>query len=383
MSYFTGYETMKYGASFYDCVDRSEKIIIYGAGNICRQFLSLFEVRLKEKLIGIAVTSMSGNDAVINGIRVGTLDKFLNDLDATVIIAINGEEIVKGIRKELKHKNFKKILAVDFEKLNFYRVLREIPRSNMYLGMDSSCSLPEETELLEKELNIGKFLGSEELRETQGIKFNTLSMVWGGSSLLDYALLRGLVIKYQIETYLEIGTYIGDSLTVVSDLVKKCYSITVPEDHPAHMRNWCHRNHTIDYSNKLVTGDNMIQYQEDSKEFDFGKINGSIGLYFIDGDHSYQGVLIDSLKVLEHFDPENSFVVWHDCRNSAGKIDLEVVGAIYEATGDEYFKNFFIFNNSMCGVYIPDKYINDFVKTMESDKLVTYQVVLEKNEGEL
>ena len=97
MSYFTGYETMKYGASFYDCVDRSEKIIIYGAGNICRQFLSLFEVRLKEKLIGIAVTSMSGNDAVINGIRVGTLDKFLNDLDATVIIAINGEEIVKEI----------------------------------------------------------------------------------------------------------------------------------------------------------------------------------------------------------------------------------------------------------------------------------------------
>ena len=149
------------------------------------------------------------------------------------------------------------------------------------------------------------------------------------------------------------------------------------------MRNWCHRNHTIDYSNKLVTGDNMIQYQEDSKEFDFRKINKSIGLYFIDGDHSYQGVLIDSLKVLEHFDPENSFVVWHDCRNSAGKIDLEVVGAIYEATWDEYFKNFFIFNNSMCGVYIPDKYINDFVKTMESDKLVTYQVVLEKNEGEL
>lgn len=288
-----------------------------------------------------------------------------------------------GIRKQLEDKNFKRILAVDFEKLNFYRVLCRIPRSNMYLGMESSCILPEEAELLKKELNIGKFLSSGELRESQKIKFNTLSMVWGGSSLLDYALLRGLVIKYQIETYLEIGTYIGDSLTVVSDLVKKCYSITVPEDHPAHMRNWCHRNHTIDYSNKLVTGDNMIQYQEDSKEFDFGKINGSIGLYFIDGDHSYQGVLIDSLKVLEHFDPENSFVVWHDCRNSAGKIDLEVVGAIYEATGDEYFKNFFIFNNSMCGVYIPDKYINDFVKTMESDKLVTYQVVLEKNEGEL
>ena len=97
MHYFTGFETMKYGTSFYDCLNSSKKIIIYGAGYICRQCLSLFDVELKEKIIGIAVTSMRGNIAAINGIMVITIDLFLDDLDATVIIAINDKKCRGGV----------------------------------------------------------------------------------------------------------------------------------------------------------------------------------------------------------------------------------------------------------------------------------------------
>ena len=380
---FTGYETIKYGKLFYDYLNGSEKIIIYGAGHVCRQCLSVFDKRIKERIIGIAVSSMDGNAAFIDGIEVKVIDEFRKYSDVIIVIAIQDKEIITSVQKKLEDKNFIKKVVADYEKLDFYRMLDRIPRSKIVSQMEDLNFFSEHSKFVEKTLNIGKFLDCDKLRKDEGLKFNTLSMAWGGSSMLDYALLRGLVIKYQIDTYLEIGTYIGDSLTVVSDLVQRCYSITVPEEHPAHMKNWCHIRNSIDYSNKLVTGDNIVQYQVDSKEFDFGEIKENIGLYFIDGDHSYKGVLIDSLKVFEHFDPENNFIVWHDCKNGAGIIDLDVVGAIFEAAGKEYFENFFIFNNSMCGIYIPDKYLNDFVKATLSDKLMTYKVVLEKNEVEL
>lgn len=371
-----GYKTMKYGKCFYDHIFQAEKVIIYGAGNICRQCLSLFDDSVKEKIIGIAVTTPQNNDNLVLGIEVKCIDAFSEDIDAVVIVAIQDEKIASAVKEELKLKNFDKIITVDYDMLAFYQVLSKIKRSDMYLkAVEPPTVLLNEEDIYERMLNLGKFL---EGIGNQALEFRTLSMSWGGSSMLDYALLRALVVRYSIETYLEIGTYIGDSLTIVSDLVKRCYSISVPEEHPAHMKNWCHMRHMNDYSNELVVEDNMVQFLEDSKIFDFGKIKEAIGLYFIDGDHSYQGVLVDSLKVLERFDPENDFVVWHDCRTGAGTINLDVVGAIKEAAGN-YFKNFYIFDYSMCGIYIPDKYINDFVKAGSSDKLSTYKVVLTKN----
>lgn len=376
----TGYETMKYGKCFYDHIFRAEKVIIYGAGTICRQCMSLFNDNVKKKIIGIAVTELKNNDRSVKGIEVKGIDAFLNDTDAVVIIAIQDKENISAIKEDLTIKNFEKIITADYEALVFYQILSGIKRSDIYLkAAEAPAVLLDQEEIYGKMLNVGKFL---EKLGNQALEFRTLSMSWGGSSILDYALLRALVVRYQIETYLEIGTYIGDSLTIVSDLVKRCYSISVPENHPAHMKNWCHMRHMNDYSNRLVIEDNIIQYQEDSKKFDFEKVKENIGLYFIDGDHSYEGVLVDSLKVLEHFDPDNNFVVWHDCRTGAGMINLDVVRAIREAAG-EYFKNFHIFDSSMCGIYIPDKYKSDFTKATHLDKLVTYKVILEKNKIEL
>lgn len=378
MDYFTGYDVMEYGKKFFECIEGSEKLIIYGAGNISRQCLSILENKIKEKIIGIAVTTLENNESILEGIQVKCIDTFVENLDSVVVIAIKDINIVSTIKKKLEKMGFSKILVAEYRMLSLYKELINIKRSEVLLKLKDVHNYPGEREIFERALNVGRFI---ERCANSCLKFGTLSMTWGGSSILDYALLQCLVLKYQIQTYLEIGTYIGDSLTVVSDLVKRCYSISVPEEHPAHMKNWCHLRHMNDYSNRLVTKKNMIQYQEDSKKFDFEKIKEDIGLYFIDADHSYEGVLVDSLKVMDHFNPNSNFIVWHDCRFASGVINLDVVRAIYDASG-EYFKNFYIFDNCMCGIYIPDKYIDDFVKSQSTDKLITYKISLIKNAQE-
>lgn len=373
MEYITGKEIMEYGVQFYDFIQRPEPLLLYGAGYICRQCLSLFAPDIKQKITAIAVTSMKNNVDCIDGIEVKSLDDCLNNRNANILITIKDKKVISDIRNILEEKGFQKILAADYEILCLYNRFAKMERCSQYLKHNFLNTPICAEEVYKKTLNLGMSFA----KNFQNLQFRSLAMVWGGSKLLDYALLRGLVQKYKIQTYLEIGTYIGDSLTVVSDLVKHCYSISVPENHPAHMRYWCQGRHMNDYSNKLVNEKNMIQFQEDSRDFDFARIQENIGLYYIDGDHSYEGVFIDSIHVSSHFDPQNDFIVWHDCRTAAG-VDMNVIHAIRDGIG-EYFDNFYIFDNSMSGIYIPEKYRDDFCMASEEDELITYKVILSAN----
>lgn len=59
-------------------------------------------------------------------------------------------------------------------------------------------------------------------------------------------------------------------------------------------------------------GERVTQHLADSARFDFGSVGGPIDLAFIDGAHTYEYVLSDSLQVLPRLAPEG-VVVWDDC----------------------------------------------------------------------
>lgn len=158
---------------------------------------------------------------------------------------------------------------------------------------------------------------------------------------------------------MEIGTYIGESLKAASDICEECYSITAPVDAPYHMRNWCRERNLPDFSDRLANDDNVIHYYCDSKKFDWSKIPNDIDLYFIDGDHSYNGVYVDTKNVFAHKKP-NSIVIWHDFKNAnSWDMNSGVAVAVKDAIGDE-FENVFCVDNNMCGIYLPKSIQNDF-----------------------
>ena len=51
-----------------------------------------------------------------------------------------------------------------------------------------------------------------------------------GSTISDYALLKGLARKFKECRYLEIGTWLGESLVNVASISKECISISLSDN---------------------------------------------------------------------------------------------------------------------------------------------------------
>lgn len=199
----------------------------------------------------------------------------------------------------------------------------------------------------------------------------------GGSGVLDYLFLKEIATKYALKNYLEIGTYIGESIACMENVCEKKISITAPPEHPCSMSNYCKLSNMTDFSNRLV-GSGVKQYLADSREFDFNIIKENIDLYFIDADHNYDGVYNDTKKVFEHKN-EDSFVVWHDFRWESFLFYEEVVQAVVDAIGLEQFGQVYCCDNNKCGIFVPLKYQGDFEKLCSYDKnvLYTYEIKMQ------
>lgn len=200
---------------------------------------------------------------------------------------------------------------------------------------------------------MGKFLQS-----VGEINFKLAFRPWG-SGVLDYAFLRALALKYKVRKYLEIGTYIGESLKAVADICEQCYSITAPQGSPYAVIDSCKFYNLPDYTDRLANDPNVMQFYCDSKAFNWAEAPEDIDLYFIDGDHSYKGVYCDTKNVFAT-KKESAIVVWHDFKNSNPTLlTSEVATAVKDAIGEEFDKVFCVDNN-MCGVYLPKIYQHDF-----------------------
>ncbi|WP_158078749.1 class I SAM-dependent methyltransferase [Clostridium puniceum] len=185
-----------------------------------------------------------------------------------------------------------------------------------------------------------------------------------------------------MKNYLEIGTYIGESINVISDICDVCYSITAPIDAPYSMKNWCKDANIPDYSERLATSKNIRHYYCDSKTFDFSSIDEKIDVYFIDGDHSYYGVYHDTKNIFENKN-EDSFVIGHDFKRQGAVFNEDVILAVKNVLKQE-FDNVFVTNNNICGIYIPKKYQKDFpLKKLgyseEREELYTYDTSIRPN----
>lgn len=160
----------------------------------------------------------------------------------------------------------------------------------------------------------------------------------------------------------------------------RCYSVTAPIGSEYSMRNWCKKHKMPDYSERLTYSEKIIHYYGDSKEFDFSRHGDTVDIYFIDGDHSYNGVYCDTKNIFQN-KKEDAIVVWHDFKIARNQYNAEVVNAVGDVLGKE-FENVYVTNNNMCGIYIPKKRIEEFRfvlrerKYEENAPLYTYDIIL-------
>lgn len=316
-----------------------EEIIIYGAGNNGKTtYLALRKD--KDKKVSFFVDK--------NSELVGK--KYL------------GIEII-SIEELKKHRNKKIIITPDNDQDDIEKKLREEGFVNLIKFDRKKFSIKTEARFLYNELNqkrcinLGEFF-LQVFKEGE-IRLKELPYVYGGSGVLDYAFICALAKKYSICGYAEIGSYIGTSLNLLSDYCKKLYSITAPTNSEYSMENFCKENNMPNYSERLSEMDKVDHIYCNSQEYSYKNISPDVDMYFIDADHSYEGVYRDTLNVFKDRKPD-SIVVWHDFQQN-GLYD-EVVLAVKDALRDE-FEKVYITDNNICAFFLPDTYKMDFPLT--------------------
>ena len=190
------------------------------------------------------------------------------------------------------------------------------------------------------------------------------SFLLDGSSLItDMQLLVTLAGRKEMNSYLEIGTWRGESVHNVAKEIEDCTTINLSEKEMKAMglpSKYAEQHALLSKKNPKI-----LHLQGNTKNFDFAGLNKKYDLIFIDGDHTYEMVLNDTQKVFANLLHENSIVVWHDYAFNPQKIRYDVFQGILDGVGLENHDSLYHPKNTMCAVFIKGKFETSKFDEME------------------
>ncbi len=181
-------------------------------------------------------------------------------------------------------------------------------------------------------------------------EISTYSFLDGTSLITDILLLKNLAKRYGKCNYLEIGSWRGESIKNISEVAENCTSFTLS---PEEMKTLGFKKGFIDvHAIFSKNTKNISELLHNSQTYDFSKIGQTYDLIFIDGDHTYKGVLNDTKKTFSLRKDESSVIVWHDYGYSPETVRHSVLKAILDGIPGDKHKNLYHVSNTMCAVYI-------------------------------
>lgn len=192
-----------------------------------------------------------------------------------------------------------------------------------------------------------------DLLKNEEVEVFPYSYLAGTSLPTDILLLKVLAKRFEECNYLEIGSWRGESITNVAQVAKKCVAVTLSEDE---MRQIGLSEGFVRVHGAFSEGTANIQTIEaNSYTFDFDGLNQKFDLIFVDGDHSYEGVLNDTKKVFSLRKDTSSIIVWHDYGSNTEDVRYTVLEAILSGIPEEKRKHLYHVSNTLCAVYIENE----------------------------
>lgn len=179
---------------------------------------------------------------------------------------------------------------------------------------------------------------------------NPYAYLDGATLPIDIALLKALSRKYNVKSYFEIGTWRGESVANVAEIVPHCLTLNLPDLELFYLGNSDDYVNMHRFFSKSVA--NIEHIFGDSQSFDFSNYNKKFDLVFIDGDHHYESVKKDTKTALELIKDENGIIVWHDYAFEPETVRWSVLAGILDAIPKDKQKNLYHVSNTLCAVYI-------------------------------
>lgn len=181
-------------------------------------------------------------------------------------------------------------------------------------------------------------------------EIDSYSFLSGTSLVTDLILLKSLAKRTKRCAYLEIGSFRGESLVNVSNVTEDCTSVTLSADE---MRQLNFGEEFIKVHGTFSDHiDTIKRIEANSHTYDFNQLNKKFDLIFVDGDHSYEGVLNDTRKVFPLRKSNNSVIVWHDYGFHTENTRYTTLKAILDGVPKKKHNNLYHVSNTMCAVYI-------------------------------
>ena len=175
----------------------------------------------------------------------------------------------------------------------------------------------------------------------------------GGSLPTDIALLKALAAKIQAQSYFEIGTWRGESVANLAEIVPNCYTLHLGEKEMLRRewnKDYIHLHEYFSNKNEKIT-----HLHGDSRTFDFGPFYGKMDLVFVDGDHHFDTIVQDTRNAFKLLRNENAMIVWHDYGNQPEDIRWNIAHAILEGTPADKRSSLFAISHTLCAAFLPFK----------------------------
>lgn len=142
--------------------------------------------------------------------------------------------------------------------------------------------------------------------------FDDLPLHWQMTRCEKYAFHQLLQIA-NADVAIEIGTYKGGSLQLVSQYAKRVYSLDISPT--------CKEELSPRFSNvEFLTGDSKTLIADVLQQIE--QQGRTLGFVLIDGDHSTEGVRGDINAVLQHVPTRDVYVVFHDSFNPPARAGI-------------------------------------------------------------
>ncbi len=209
------------------------------------------------------------------------------------------------------------------------------------------------------------------------VKLKNLTFLDLASPNMDIALVKLLAQRNQHCDYLEIGSLRGETIVNVSADVNSVTSLSLS---PLEMQEMGFHKSMIEQDALFIKGNNAIKHiGHNSLTFDFASLGRKFDLIFVDGDHSFDGVVSDTKNAFKMLKDDSSVIVWHDGGNNTEDTRHEVVAGILEGATEEQRKNIYRVTNTLCAIYIKGDYEKLFFDGFQKPtKLFTAEIKLEK-----
>lgn len=191
-------------------------------------------------------------------------------------------------------------------------------------------------------------------------RIDNYTFLSGTSYPNDIAFLKAICRNYSNCSYLEIGSWRGESISNVAQVAKDCTSLSLS------------KNEIIErFGNKTMASvlqlfsagiSNIKHIEHDSMTFDFKSLNKKFDVIFVDGDHRYDAVKSDTANAFKLLKDENSVIVFHDCGVDSEDNRYEVIAGVLDGTPVDKRNKIYRVSNTLCAIYT-EKQISPLIKS--------------------